>query len=52
MTNLKTEATDRHGSHVLRNWQFRMRTFVARRFLHLGFRCADVAIYLAPWVDD
>jgi hypothetical protein len=50
MTNLRTEATDRRGSYV--QWRFRMRSFVARRFLRLGFRCADVATYLAPWVDD
>ena len=35
-----------------KDWLFWVRTFIAQRVLHLGFRCADVATRLAPWVDE
>ena len=43
-----------YGADGLRkkDWLFLVRTFVARRVLRLGFRCADAAIRLAPWVDE
>jgi hypothetical protein len=45
--------TYQRGADGLRkDWLFLVRTFVARRVLRLGFRCADAAIRLAPWVDE
>ena len=34
------------------HWVYRTRTVMARRILRLGFRCADIATFLAPWVDE
>ena len=34
------------------HWLHRTRTFIGRRMLRLGFRCADVATFMAPWVDE
>jgi hypothetical protein len=32
------------------DFEFHLRTTVARQFVHLAHRCMDVAVWLAPWL--
>jgi len=52
-TSLLARSTDQLTQDALvMTLAYGIRTVIARRILRFGFRCADIATFLALWVDD